>query len=591
MVGSYFSDVAVQLALLVALTVSLNLLLGLAGQMSMATAAFYGIGAYTCAILTATGATLTGAELIGPGWPFWAGALSALLVSAVGGLLVALPAARRLKGEYLMLFTLAFHFLFENIAISWVDVTGGPFGIPVPPIAFLSWQIGSTDQAVPFFLVWVLILAGLAIWVGRTPFGRLLRGIREDEVAVESVGKPVVGPKTVVFALSAALSGATGALAVGYLGFIAPPTFSMNLAVLVAACVVLGGPGNIFGGVVAAVAIGLLRPILENVGALSADSAIPIQSVVFGCALVLGIMFRPQGLFPERGMKPLGANASALGWTTRLDARPAEVAAPNWACPSNGSNRGEPVLKVRGLSKKFGGLQAVDSVDLDLYAGEIVALVGPNGAGKTTIFNLVTGALPPDSGRVSLNGTDISGVGPRKTARLGMVRYFQSVRAFQGLSAIENVALAVPSQKGETLFEVLTKPFAVRLDVQKTLREALRQLAFVGAADYAYDAVRNLAYGQQKLVALGRVLATGAEVLLLDEPTSGVDPRSAEGIIALVRDLANAGKTICIVEHSLHVVSKLADRIVFMDGGRVLAQGSVQDITNRPDLVALYFGT
>ena len=228
MAGSYFSDVAVQLALLVALTVSLNLLLGLAGQMSMATAAFYGIGAYTCAILTATGTTLTGAELIGPGWPYWAGALSALLVSAVGGLFVALPAARRLKGEYLMLFTLAFHFLFENIAISWVDVTGGPFGIPVPPIAFLSWQIDSTDRAVPFFLIWVLILAGLAVWIGRTPFGRLLRGIREDEVAVELVGKPVVGPKTVVFAFSAALAGGTGALAVGYLGFIAPPTFNMN---------------------------------------------------------------------------------------------------------------------------------------------------------------------------------------------------------------------------------------------------------------------------------------------------------------------------------------------------------------------------
>jgi branched-chain amino acid transport system permease protein len=591
MAGSYFSDVAVQLALLVALTVSLNLLLGLAGQMSMATAAFYGIGAYTCAILTATGTTLTGAELIGPGWPYWAGALSALLVSAVGGLFVALPAARRLKGEYLMLFTLAFHFLFENIAISWVDVTGGPFGIPVPPIAFLSWQIDSTDRAVPFFLIWVLILAGLAVWIGRTPFGRLLRGIREDEVAVESVGKPVVGPKTVVFAFSAALAGGTGALAVGYLGFIAPPTFNMNLAVLVAACVVLGGPGNIFGGVVAAVAIGLLRPILENVGALSADTAIPIQSVVFGCALVLGIMFRPQGLFPERGMKPLGVSAAGPRRESPLDAQPAEVAAANLPSASERSNRGEPVLSVRGLSKKFGGLQAVNSVDLDLYPGEIVALVGPNGAGKTTIFNLVTGALPRDSGTVSLKGMNISGLDPRQTARLGMVRYFQSVRAFQGLSAIENVAIAVPSQTGETLLEVLTRPFAVRLDIQKTFREALKQLAVVGAAEYAYEAVRNLAYGQQKLVALGRVLATGAEVLLLDEPTSGVDPRSAEGIIALVRDLANAGKTICIVEHSLHVVSKLADRIVFMDGGRVLAQGSVQDITKRADLVALYFGT
>jgi ABC-type branched-subunit amino acid transport system ATPase component len=258
-------------------------------------------------------------------------------------------------------------------------------------------------------------------------------------------------------------------------------------------------------------------------------------------------MFRPQGLFPERGMKPLDVSAAGPRRESPLDARPAEVAAANLPSASERSNRGEPVLSVRGLSKKFRGLQAVNSVDLDPYPGEIVVLVGPNGAGKTTIFNLVTGALPRDSGTVSLKGMNISGLDPRQTARLGMVRYFQSVRAFQGLSAIENVAIAVPSQTGETLLEVLTRPFAVRLDIQKTFREALKQLAVVGAAEYAYEAVRNLAYGQQKLVALGRVLATGAEVLLLDEPTSGVDPRSAEGIIALVRDLANAGKTICIV--------------------------------------------
>jgi branched-chain amino acid transport system permease protein len=591
MAGSYFSDIAVQLALLVALTVALNLLLGLAGQMSMATAAFYGIGAYTCAILTATGSTLNGTELIGPGWPYWAGALGAFVASALGGLLVALPAARRLKGEYLMLFTLAFHFLFENIVISWVDVTGGPFGIPVPPIAFLGWQMSTTNQAVPLFLIWVALLAGLALWIVWTPFGLLLRGIREDEMAVESVGKPVVAPKTVIFAFSAALSGVTGALAVGYLGFIAPPTFNMNLAVLVAACVVLGGPGNIGGGVIAASAIGLLRPVLENIGALSADTAIPIQSVVFGAALVLGIMFRPQGLFPERGLRPAGAKASpSRSARAAIPRSVASSADPTCRTPG-GANRPGAVLSVRGLSKRFGGLQAVEAVDLDLYAGEIVALVGPNGAGKTTIFNLVTGALPPDRGAITLKGKDISGYDPRRNARLGMVRYFQNVRAFQSLSAIENVALAVPFQKGEALWESLARPRAVLASLRTTFREAMTQLEFVGASSYAYETVRDLAYGQQKLVALGRLLATGAEVILLDEPTAGVDPLSAERIIALVRDLANAGKTICIVEHSLHVVSKLADRIVFMDSGRVIAEGSVEAITTRKDLVALYFGT
>jgi branched-chain amino acid transport system permease protein len=452
-----------------------------------------------------------------------------------------------------------------------------------PAIALGSWEINSTDQAVPLFALWALAIAALTLWISRAPLGRLLRAIREDEGAVESVGKPVVGPKILIFALSAAIAGLTGAFAVGYLRFIAPATYSLDLSILVAACVVLGGPGNILGGIIAGVAIGLLRPLLENSGFLSADTAIPLQSVIFGMVLVLGILLRPQGIIPEltrRLPKPAkGANSSApvIGDTKPRNFQPAQ---------------GTPAkLSVRGLSKKFGGLQAVEQVDLDLFPGEIVALIGPNGAGKTTIFSLITGALSPDEGKVTLDGKSLSGSTPSATARSGMVRYFQSVRTFPNLSALDNVALAVPRQIGESLKDVLFRPFAMRSSMARVRDIALQQLKIVGCSDYAQDRVSDLPYGQQKLVALARILATGADVLLLDEPVSGVDPRAAEGVISIVRQLADSGKTICIVEHSLHIVEQLADRIVFLDSGRVIAQGSVREITGRDDLVSLYFGT
>jgi branched-chain amino acid transport system permease protein len=159
------------------------------------------------------------------------------------------------------------------------------------------------------------------------------------------------------------------------------------------------------------------------------------------------------------------------------------------------------------------------------------------------------------------------------------------------LSALENVAMGVPNQPGENLARVFLTPRRVAAAEREVRAEALRQLEFVSGADYADEIVGDLAFGQQKIVAFARVLATQADVILLDEPTSGVDPRSAEQIIDLVRKLARSGKSICIVEHSLHVVSELADRIVFMDGGAVVAEGSVDAITKRPDLVDLYFGT
>ncbi|MGO2096094.1 MAG: branched-chain amino acid ABC transporter ATP-binding protein/permease [Candidatus Microbacterium stercoravium] len=584
MIGSYFADAATQVLFLVMLAISLNLLLGLAGQLSMATSAFYGIGAYTCAALTATGITLTGEPAAGPGLPFVLGLLGAVILTAIAGFLVALPAGRRVKGDYLILLTLAFFFLFTTIASNWIPVTGGPNGAIVVPIDLFGWSPATTEEALIFFALLTVALGLVCGWIASSPFGRLLRGIRDDEVAVQSLGKGTIWPKMLVFAVTAGIAGGVGALSAGYSQYVAPGTYSLDLAILVAACVALGGPGNVLGSAFAAVVIGSLRPVLENIPGLG-DNAIPWQAVIYGVVLVLTIRFRPQGILPEGIWSRIWSRMRNAHRTDQSDDHAREDA-PVALPPARAIS-----VEVHGISKQFGGLSAARDVDLRLRPGEIVALIGPNGAGKTTVFNLITGSIRPDAGRVSIDGVDVTGWSPKKIARAGMVRYFQNVRVFEGLTAIENVSMAVPDQPGESLARTLFRPLTTRNRGRDVRREAMEALMLVGASHLAHKNVRDLAFGEQKLVAFARLIATGADVLLLDEPTSGVDPRSAEQIIELVKRLAEAGKTICIVEHSLHVVTALADRVVFMDAGKVIAEGTVSEITNQPELVDLYFGT
>jgi branched-chain amino acid transport system permease protein len=422
--------------------------------------------------------------------------------------------------------------------------------------------------------------------------------------------------------MTAGMAGATGALSAAYMLFVAPATYNLDLAVLTAACVALGGPGNVLGSTIAAVIIGGLRPLLENIGGLSSEASVPWQAVIFGCMLVLGIRFRPQGLVPERGTGLFRTTLRERISVPQQEARPIEVEAVGQRPPSvrekaviefpprqfaramrpaggiaefppgePAEERKIPIVEVRGISKRFGGLQAVDDFSLDLHAGEVVALIGPNGAGKTTVFDLLTARLRPDTGDARLRGKSIVNMSARAIARSGMVRYFQNVRVFGGLTALENVAMGIPRQPGESLARTLTMPLGVWCHERQVREQAIEHLEYVGAADLRNNLVRDLAFGQQKLVAFARLLATGGNVLLLDEPAAGVDPRSAEQIIELVRSLAVARKAICIVEHSVYVVSELANRVIFMDNGRIIAEGTVGEVTSRHDLIDLYFGT
>lgn len=595
---NYLADVGITILIYVMLGLSLNLLLGYAGQISLAQATFYGIGAYAAGLLTmpalnaaAVGIAARGVTS-GQGWNWLPALVVAVLVTFLFASVISAPAARRVTGEYLILLTLTFQIIANQLMNSLTNVTGGPYGLtPIPP--FNAFGQTFVDSEPVFLIVLAFtVLSFLVAWgIAESPFGRILKGIREDEVAVRALGKDTVRTKIVIFGLSAAMAGLAGAVAAYYYQFIAPGNYSLDLSIFLVAVVVLGGAGNLTGTVIGAVILGSLSPILQNVPGIGAADSIPWQGVIYGLGLVGIMVFRPQGILPE------GVGVGSL-WKRRRLPVPVGLSAVTAdepmirqvSSPAEGKAT-EPVVQISGLSKNFGGVAAVDNVDLTLIRASITALIGPNGAGKTTIFNLVTGVLKPDAGRVMVNGVNVVGKSPHEITRLGMTRSFQDVRLFRRITALQNVAMAVPRQLGENPLWLLGNPLQSRRQEKKTLEIAWSYLDFVGMANKGEELVSNLSFGEQKLVAVARLLATECSVLLLDEPTSGLDHGSVDRMLQLVLDLPRLDKTICIVEHSVHVVGQLANRAYFLDQGRIIQEGTMEELTSQKHLVELYFGT
>jgi ABC-type branched-subunit amino acid transport system ATPase component len=247
-------------------------------------------------------------------------------------------------------------------------------------------------------------------------------------------------------------------------------------------------------------------------------------------------------------------------------------------------------LEVRGVNKSFGGLQALRDTDFTVDERRITCLVGPNGAGKTTIFNVITGFLRPDTGHVAFRGNSLDGVRPQQVVRAGIARTFQNLRLFQDLTALDNVLIAMPNQFGEGLLPAMLRPLHTERS-HRRMREAARAtLDHVGMAARANDTVRNLSYGEQKLLTVARVLATGAELLLLDEPASGLAAGALDAVMALLRRLQGEGKTLLVVEHNTRVVQQIADDVLFLHQGHLMARGTPAEIVNDPALAEIYFG-
>ena len=562
--NSIWFDVLARCLMFSMLAVAANLVLGIAGQMTLAMAAFFGIGAYTAAILT-----------IDHDAGFVTASVAAIAVSAAIGALLALP-TMRVRGEYVVLLTLAFLSVANQMESSWIGLTGGATGkFPVPPLSLFGYQPVRPVDFVPILAVALAAMVTIGLLVAASPYGRSLKALRDDHVAARAHGVDAFAHQLSVFTLSSGLAGFVGALWAHYFAFITPSAFDLEQTIFIAAIVVLGGVGNMAGSIVAAFVLVSLPQVLRTVE-IGSDRSAQIQQIAYGLLLIGFMVFRPQGLLRE----PIGRPPRLAGDpvpTTRSD-------------PTHRAESGAGMLEARGLSKAFGGVRALDDVSITLPLGTVTALIGPNGAGKTTLFNVLTGDVRADAGTVLLGGRDITGLRPDRIVGLGVARTFQDVRLFPSLSAYDNVAMAVPDQYGASLRSLVRHPvrtFTGRREIADRVDRALVAVGFDG--DPATP-VGELGYGEQKLVALARLLATDPDVVLLDEPSAGTDAVWVERVLDIIVRLAAEGRAVCIVEHNLDLIRRLDGVAYFLDEGRVVAHGTVDELMSQRQLLETYLG-
>jgi branched-chain amino acid transport system permease protein len=348
--------------------------------------------------------------------------------------------------------------------------------------------------------------------------------------------------------------------------------------------VVLGGSASMFGSVVgSALLIGIPEALRFVPG--TATLVGPLRSAIFGALLIAFMRFRPEGLLPEhlrltRRRRPPDADPSPeeteeLVRLDELAPRDANVV---------------PVLEVRGVSKSFGGILAVNDFSMTLTPGKVTTLIGPNGCGKTTVFNMISGFLGPDAGKIYVRGEDVTPRRPHELVKRGVMRSWQDVRIFRSKTILGNVMAAMPDQLGEKLLALFFRPRDVARQERENGRRALAYLKFVGLAGKAYQLAGELSFAEQKQLSLARLLASRCSILLLDEPASGLDRASIEYMGKEIVKLAEAGRTICLVEHNIDVVKGLSDESVFMDQGHVVRKARPEELMRDPELARIYFG-
>ncbi|MEV3925218.1 branched-chain amino acid ABC transporter ATP-binding protein/permease [Actinomadura coerulea] len=536
----YALTVAGTILVYAVLGLGINIVVGYAGLLDLGFAAFFAIGAYASGLLT-----------LKLRWDFWATLPVAVAAAAAAGAVIGYPTLR-LRSDYLAIVTLGFGEIIRITVIN-LEVTGGPNGLTgIPPVTVGGREIVTPRDffhlALAFFAV---VLAATAL-LARSRLAYAWRAVRADDTAAEAVGVPARRVKLLAYVLGAMTGAVAGPLNAAQLGTVDPSSFTFLTSLMILLVVIIGGMGSRPGVVVGAVVIVALPEALRTVQ--------EYRGLFFALLLIAIVLLRPQGVWPYR---------------------PRRLRLPAEAGPAPGppAERGT-LLEVDGLTRRFGGVTAVEGLALRADAGQVVSVIGPNGAGKTTAFNCVTGIIAPSAGTVVLAGRNVRGLAPHRVAAAGLARTFQSIRLFEEMTVAENVLIGRFARDRA----LLRPPSRADLDAVR------RCLDFVGLLEAADRPAGGLAYGDRRRLEIARALAGDPRVLLLDEPAAGANPTEKRALMGLISRIGALGAAVVLIEHDVALVMSVSDRVTVLEHGRTIAAGPPAEIQEDRRVIAAYLG-
>ena len=629
--GQYYLHLGIVILIYGVLLLGLDVVFGYTGEVSLGHAALLGIGAYTAGILSMK----LGVGLL-PALP------AGIVVAALFGLLLALPALK-VTGPYLAMVTLAFGTIIYTLINEMVFLTNGPLGISMQKpmfydlrdISFFSDMTAARVREFEFyFIVAVCFMISLVV-VNRliaSRYGRAFEALRDAPIASDCMGVSVYKHKVIAFCFSAGLAGLAGVLYAYSEQYIAPNSFGIPLAIQFLLGVALGGRKSRVGpmlgaiiivvlpnlladislfrqiaGVIAAVAVAagfvawrrgaegrkaVIVPVALCVGffvfSLLLNQITDFKLSIFGAMILFVVYYLPDGIW---GFVRTALSTVRPGlFNPHAIITAAGDADHVWSAAAPDVDAGTPLLDVHQIVMQFGGLKALDRVDLRVMPRTIHGLIGPNGSGKSTMMNVLTGIYVPTAGDIKLEGRSIAGRKSPDIATAGIARTFQNVQLFGALTCIENVMVGLHHTYNASLVEVAAATPGAQQEDRAAQIRAASLLQFVGLDALANEEARNLPYGKQRLLEIGRALALDPKLLLLDEPAAGLTAPDIRELVSIIRKIRDHGITVLLIEHHMDVVMSLCDTVTVLDFGQKIAEGPPAAVQADQKVIAAYLG-